>query len=300
MTALTDALGEAYWRTRTLLTESIDLVRIAILALLVFVANCSAQVSANTSSHGTPGMAQSMDEAFIEVVGVGASVTAVTLWVICITTVYAGLLFLSSRASMMLVDSVATLEPRFDAWNTHSAQANALWRFRLAAMLVVVVATYLLYLVVNLLGVGVTLMLPDAVVGTMAMTALRSVGLLLLPAVWTFYALDFLARDLAAPALYATRGDSTVAALKLVVREVETPSLVVYLLLRLVVGFVIDMVSFALLCVCCCIILIPGMWAVILLPLVLYLRAVTLLWFRAESAEFASLIAPREQPEPTI
>ncbi|HSW44812.1 MAG TPA: hypothetical protein VLM89_04510 [Phycisphaerae bacterium] len=186
------------------------------------------------------------------------------------------LTWLRSRGRFMFLDGVvrnrgAVVEP----WKTFRTLGNSLFAFNLLFSLAVIAAFALIG------GVAVAIAWPDiqtsqlgpAGIAAIIIGALPAL-LVLLAAAVTFFLLD----NFVVPAMYL-RGEGVMAAWGTVRREIlpgKAGAIVLFLLMRIVLGIAIGVMCLLVTCLTCCIAGLPYISAVVFLPFTVFMQAYTL------------------------
>ncbi len=184
--------------------------------------------------------------------------------------------WLKARGQFMLLDGVAHNRGEIaKPWTEYAPEGNSLFGFNILFGVVVLLG------IASIAGFAFTLALPDIRAeefGRPAITALL-VGLpLLLAFLLAAAVVGVLLLDFVVPAMYLRR-QGTLEAWGTVRREVfagRTGTIVLYLLMKLVLGFAIGIVAFLGICLTCCCAILPYIGTVILLPLFVFHRSYSL------------------------
>lgn len=231
--------------------------------------------------------------ALILIVGAILLAVGLSLWVL--------VLWLQSRGHFMFLDGVvrdrgAVKEP----WSTYRAQGNSLFRFTLGLQLAFMV------LLAGAVALGLFLAWEDMREGRFEGGALAGLLVAVVPLVCMmlvlFVVLTFLI-DFVVPAMYLGRlpvGE----AWRVVRREVlegRAGTVALYLLMKVLISIVMGVVTFGLICgtlgVACCLLMIPYLGTVVLLPLLVFNRCYSLCFLEQLGGRW-KLFAPPPAAEP--
>jgi len=293
-----DAYTKSWRRMTQLLFNPFQVPTYLMFALAFFLSDCgslggSTGNNVDLSDLPSPGTLDGQTVAII--VGIGLLVVVMLL---VGAVMWAGVLFLSSRATVVAIDGLQQGLPRLEAHVQYAVAANALWRFRvgvmvagLAWLVMVVGGSVTAALVLGESGSSPVLL--DF--GRLALSLM--VLFAVLPPALLTVVLDWFAKDLAAPILMATEGQSVVGAFRALwgAARFDPSALFVYVVLRIGLAIVVAMVSFPFLLMFCCIFMIPGVRQAVFLPLLMFQRGLSLYWLATLDDRFASL-APVEGP----
>ncbi|MCB9674313.1 MAG: hypothetical protein H6737_04300 [Alphaproteobacteria bacterium] len=289
------ALSSAAERMVAILFRPFDLAKYVLFALFAWLANCSSpDASFQTSSSEEGGGMQDIagllsDSPAAAGATAGAVVALAMAALVAFLLVWAIATFLSSRGTFMLIHGIATNDARLEHWNTvaHRADALAWFRFRLGAALFGL--GWLGAVGIALMGIGsMAVDEPGAWVPGAAAIAAVLGPILLLGMV-----LDFFVRELAAPVMYVEE-EGVLHALGSV-READgfgLLGLVEFLFVRLLLGTAISVLTVMVSCLLFCLMLLPGMSAVVFLPLTVLARAYSMHWVADLDPRFAALREP--------
>lgn len=181
--------------------------------------------------------------------------------------------WLSSRGKFMFLDGVvrnrgAVVEP----WHRFRTPGNSLFGFR------VVFGLAALAVVLLIAGAGLAIAWPDIQAerfGAMAVAAILVGALLMTPAIVVLALIAALLEDFVVPVMYL-RGVRTLAAWGIVWREILPGNfwkIVLFYLMRIVLGLGIAVVAIVATCFTCCLTIIPYLGTVILLPIFVFMRS---------------------------
>jgi hypothetical protein len=304
-----DAISKAVERSKQLLFP-FKVERWFALGFTAFLAQCSegggssfnlptglpsGSSPSSSSSGGSGGLRESFDEAVSAFhaeaalyvsLGVAALLVMAGVWLL--------ILWFSSRAKLMLVESVVWERVDVSAQWTRAAELGwSLFKFRAALSL----TAWLLFLLCA--GAGFAVALPAFLAGELwgprawAAYATWSLGALLvgLPAAIVSLLLD----DFVVPLMVVrnTRVKDAWAACRSEVLAGNVGGLVLFYLLRMVLGVAIAMVTSILTCVTCCMTVIPYVGTVILLPVFVFSRAYPLYYLE----QLGIAVFPRAEPQ---
>lgn len=216
--------------------------------------------------------------------------------IIAVLALVVALMWIRARGKFMFMECVAydraaVVEP----WKRLKAPANSFFRFELLLTILFFVA------LAALVGVAVMIALPDIRAerfGPGAMTAVFGGSLLLLILGLGFGLLRGIAEDFLMPLMYL-RGYSIGPAWGEFRRSIlsgHVGSIVLFYLMRIVLGIATAVATVVLTCVTCCIVAIPYLGTVILLPLFVFHRSYSLYFLRQFGQEFNLLVEIPTQP----
>jgi len=222
-------------------------------------------------SGGGPGPFNPVLEWIREHVGLVILVAVVAFLVILAVSLV--VMWLSSRGKFMFLDGVvrnrgAVVEP----WHRFRTPGNSLFGFR------VVFGLAALAVVLLIAGAGLAIAWPDIQAerfGVMAVAAILVGALLMIPAIVALGLIAALLEDFVVPVMYL-RGVRTLAAWGILWREVlpgHVGKIVLFYLMRIVLGFGIAVVAIVATCFTCCLTIIPYLGTVILLPIFVFMRS---------------------------
>ena len=186
------------------------------------------------------------------------------------------LTWLRSRGQFMFLEGViydrgAVVEP----WRRLRRHGNSLFWFRLVLGLVAIGGF------IGIAGVGLAIASPDISArefGPMAFTAIVTGGLLLLIWMLALLIIESLLIDFVVPVMYL-RNVGTVEAWRIFRREIvsgQFGSFVLFYLMKFLLGQAVGIIAIVVICLTCCIALLPYLGAVILLPLPVFMRCYSL------------------------
>ena len=181
--------------------------------------------------------------------------------------------WLSSRGKFMFLDGVvrnrgAVVEP----WHRFRTPGNSLFGFR------VVFGLAALAVVLLIAGAGLAIAWPDIQAerfGAMAVAGILAGALLMTPAIVVLGLVAALLEDFVVPVMYL-RGVRMLAAWGILWREILPGNfwkIVLFYLMRIVLGLGIAVVAIVATCFTCCLTIIPYLGTVILLPIFVFMRS---------------------------
>lgn len=211
------------------------------------------------------------------------------------------LLWLSSRGKFMFLDGVihnrgAVVEP----WRRWRQSANSLFGFRIAYVLLVLFAL----LVVG--GMALGLAWTDIARGTFGPAAFSAIVLGALSVIAILLAaaiISSLLDDFIVPIMYL-RGTRLGGAWGVFWRELaqgHLGPLLLFYVMKMVLSIAVAAVGLAAMCLTCCLVALPYVGTVILLPLLVFVRCYSLSFIEQSGPEwrlFAYDLEPRIPPEP--
>jgi hypothetical protein len=262
--------------------------------VVCFLTDCGSPASTNTQTSNID-LSNFPSPQDIEpmVAGVGLAVVAViaTVGVLVSLVLWTGLLFLSSRATMVYIDGIQHGRPRPEAWGLHARAANSLWTFRVALM--VISSVWVLVVagvaVTSLLAMGFSGTSADIlVIGQLAITL--AILVTVLPPAVLVGVVDWLAKDLAAPIMMVSETSVMGAFRELAAASgFELAGLLIYVVLRVALSMVIAVVTVPISLMCCCAFVIPGVRHAVFLPVYTFQRSLGMQWVASLDERFASL-----------
>jgi hypothetical protein len=293
---LVESVTAAYERTFDLLFREFDLVRYLMFALLAFLANCGEpSFSFNVDVPQIP-VPNSNEELlvyfaahagfllFVAVMGIGGIFLALLF------------LFVSSRGLMAFLDALVSGEPGFDALTEKGEVANRLFLFRASYVVGVPVLALLAVAVFAVITIGAQLTLGNELGAVMSLVA-GGIGLLALPVVLLLYFFDRIVMELAAPIMFL-QGTSVRESFQLLAAAPNADGfqVFVFLVARFFIGLGITLITIPIVCLCFCVMLIPGMNSVILLPFTVFSRNISMQWLARVDPAYAALAPTAEEP----
>jgi len=278
--SVTEPIGWALTRTGRMLFKPFDGRKWFVLGFCAWLANLGEGGGANFNpggggpgrrSGGGPGPFDPVMDWGREHVGLVILVAVVAL--VAFLAIGLVLTWLSSRGKFMFLDGVvrnrgAVVEP----WHRFRTPGNSLFGFRVAFGLAV------LAVVLLIAGAGLAIAWPDIQAerfGVMAVAAIVVTSLLLIPAMLVLVLIGALLKDFVVPVMYL-RGVRALAAWGILWREVlpgHVGKIVLFYLMRIVLGFGIAVVAIVATCFTCCLTIIPYLGTVILLPIFVFMRS---------------------------
>jgi len=224
-------------------------------------------------------------------------IVVVALVVILFMLVIGGILvWLRSRAKFMFLDGVvrnrgAVVEP----WNTYRAHGNSLFLFSFT--LSVAVSALAIAIVV----IGAMLAWPDIQSGRLGGASIAAIavgGLLLLAIAIGSAIVGTLLEDFVVPAMYRhdllVMSAWSVVGSRILVGHVGT--IILYFLMKILLGLAIGIMALIATCATCCLVAIPYLGTVILLPLLVFIRCYSLCFLEQFGPEWQFF----ERPVPEI
>lgn len=282
--SVTDAVGKAYERMAKVLFKPFDIGKWFVLGFCAFLSTCDdgggGNIPTNWGGRGGGGGG-----------GTGPSTQEIIAWinnnlsVIMILTVAALLLilgltalmtWLGSRGKFMFLDGIvrnrgAVAEP----WKELRQLANSRFQFAFTLRLIALVVT------IGIIALGLTLAWPDIQAQNWGESA--TIGLvvgvsILIVAMLGFLVIGLLLDDFVVPAMYL-RNQRVMDAWRTVRQELlagHFGKIVVFYLMKIVLGIAVSVIALMATCVTCCIAALPYLGAVILLPLLVFMRCYSL------------------------
>ena len=274
---------EAFELTKVILFRPFDLYKWCVIGFAAFLSNLSGggfnfnhkfrDWSGSASSHPSTWQPLWTDLSFwmipflVAAVLLGLAIVLAFLWV-------------GSRGRFIFTDCIvrnraAIAEP----WREFRREGNSMFSF-----LLVVIAVLLGFAVIG--GVPVILIWTKTQVGGFSLPGL--IGLLIVAPLFLLLVISWVfAREFMVPVMYRQRCDATTG-FRAVVRLVsEYPGeIVLYILFCIVLAIGSAIVVFGLMCATCCIVLIPYIGTVIILPVFVLFRAYLLLFLRQFGPEY--------------
>jgi len=286
-----EAYSKSWQRMTALLFSPFQIQTYLMFVLIFFLSDCGSLGAQNNQIDlgDLPDQPTAIDPVAVGAIAIGVAVVALLLVVAMV--VWAGALFLSSRATMMAIDGVRQGAPRWDAWSLHERAANALWRFRVALM-----AASLGWVVLVVGGAVVAAFVRPYTGSSVGVVQLGRLGLMVLMAIVALGPLvllgfvDWLAKDLAAPIMMVTDA-SVVGAFRLLwgAARFESATLFVYVVMRMALAVVVGLMSFPLTLFCCCAFVIPGVRQAVFLPVLVFQRGLSVYWLATLDDRLAPL-----------
>jgi hypothetical protein len=225
------------------------------------------------------------------VIGIAIAVLVVVVAISLVLT------WLSSRGHFMFLDGVVRNRGAVvDPWHEYRREGNSLFWFRVGLGLVG------FFVVLLILAMGVAVALPDIRAerfGPFAIiAAVLGVGLMICFAVFMGMIQVYQA-DFVVPIMYLRR-TSTVSAWREFHATLFSPymtTFVLYFLMKIVIAIGTGLVAFALMCVTCCIAILPYVGSVILLPVSVFLRTYPLVFLEQFGSNW-QILQTRAPPIP--
>jgi hypothetical protein len=192
--------------------------------------------------------------------------------------------WLSSRGRFMFLDNVVRNRAEIrEPWDAFRDQGNSLFLFRMSVGLGAFLA------VAAIAGVVLLLALPSIRARELlpaGVAAIVAGGLLILALSVFCGLLTMFTEDFVVPVMYL-RGGRVLAAWGEVWPLIRANAgvFVLYVLFKLVIGMVVGMIAMLVFCAtCCCLAVLPFLWAVALLPLLVFMRSYSVIFL----AQFGS------------
>ncbi len=314
--SVTDPIGSAIDRTRTILFRPFDLGKWFVIGLSAWLAQLGSGGSGGGNGGGGGGggspyqggdvggeVRQAFGEAryFVETnlhwiipVVIIVSLLVVFLWLLIV--------WLSSRARFSFLYCVAQNKGEFwTPWRQYANHGASLCGFRIVMGLLsfVVVMTFLV------LG-GVLAYFSAESIGfnVLSISGIVMCGLLFVASIVVFVAIDVFTTDFVVPIMARTNLKCT-RAWRVLIELISdnTGRFVVYLLFKIVIGLAIGMIVFGLGCItcgcACCCAAIPYLGAVVFLPLTVFTRSYSL-YYLAQYGDDFDVIVPEPELEPVL
>ncbi len=286
---LVESVTAAYERMFDLLFRDFDVVRYLLLGLLAFFSSCGEpSLSFNVDIPDIP-LPQNNDELLIFFAAQSGYLLMIAFFVVVGIAVGVLFLFISSRTLMAFFDAIITGEPKVDALTEKGSVANRLFLFRASYVVGVPLLGLCAMFLLMVLSIGVQLAFGAEF---MALGQLLGVGVgfLALPVILILYLFDRLVMELAAPIMYV-QGTSVIESFQLLraAPNADAFQIFVFLVARFVIGLLITILTFPLSCLCFCLMLIPGMSAMILLPFTVFSRNISMQWLARMDPAYAGL-----------
>jgi hypothetical protein len=207
------------------------------------------------------------------------------------------LTWLSSRGKFMFLDNVVHNRAEIKRpWHDFADQGNSLFGFRIAFWLASILSLLLLGGVAALMilsGIRDGELQPLGIAGV----AFAAVAMMLwLP---TVIAIGFLLEDLIIPIMYVRRCGCMEAW-----REFRSVfdgyggTLILYFLFKIVLGFVVGLLAMLVACVLCCIVILPFVGTVVMLPFLVFARSYSLYFMQQFHDDYDLLPLNPEFGEP--
>ena len=269
--SVSESLSRAFERTRKLLFQPFDLTKWLTLGLVAFLAHLGEgggslpSLGGSDSRRGFRQLVEFIEDNLTPIIAVGVVVLLIALALGILIT------WVSSRGKFMFLDAVvhdraAVVEP----WQRFASAGNNLFWFRfwLALLGLITVGGPIL--------AGVFLAWGDIraeAFGERAATGLLVAMLAILPA-FALAVIALLLEDFVVPAMYL-RQLAVGPAWQTARQEIfagNVGSLVVFYLMKMLVGLLAGMVAAVLTCVTCCVASLPYLSSVALLPFSVFLR----------------------------
>jgi len=278
--SVTEPIGWALTRTGRMLFKPFEWRKWFVLGFCAWLANLGEGGGPNVNlrggvpggpSGGGPGPFDPVLDWGREHVGLVILVAVVVL--VAFLAIGLVLTWLSSRGKFMFLDGVvrnrgAVVEP----WHRFRTPGNSLFGFR------VVFGLAALAVVLLIGGAGLAIAWPDIQAerfGAMAIAGILTGALLMTPFIVILGIVVLLLEDFVVPVMYL-RGVRTLAAWGIVWREILPGNfwkIVLFYLMRIVLGLGIAVVAIVATCFTCCLTIIPYLGTVILLPIFVFMRS---------------------------
>lgn len=278
-----EPIGEAARRTGQILFRPFSFKKWLILGLCAFLANLTEGGGSgfNGNTCGKQGSGEFNGEKAQEALAwmdanlswIIIAIFGVYLLILAVASIF---IWLECRGRFMFIDGIALNRPAIvEPWKTFGPLANRLLGFRLVMMTI--------GLVVPLAGflVGLQLARPDIEAwrfGENAIAGIVAVGVITIIPWVILWFVDVVVRDFVVPAMYL-RGEGVMASFGTVVNEVllaHPGSVVLYFLMRILISIAIGAIAFFAVCATVCVVALPYVGTVILLPLHVFKRCYSL------------------------
>jgi hypothetical protein len=217
------------------------------------------------------------------------------------------ILWLRCRGSFMFLHCVALNKAEIDIpWNRYAAAANSLFVFRLVLGLISLVPMLPLF---GIMAVTFIRLIGESLTISRALLTLLPLGLMFLAVGIFFFVIRKLTADFVVPIMFL-RGSKCLNAWSefLGLLAVNLGHFVLYLLFQIVLGILICMLVLtafiATCCIACCLMLIPYIGTVLLLPVLTFSRSYSLYYFAQFGPQYdvyppMPIAAPNPSPPPT-
>jgi hypothetical protein len=299
-----DPISPAIERVKTILFRPFDLGKwfvIGFCAWLAYLGKGGYGGGPNMGPRGGPRDFR-LDEAFHEAkefvldnlhwivpVAVVAVFVGIILWLV--------LTWLSSRGRFMFLHCVAQNKAEIKVpWTKFRRHANSLFLFRIVLGLIGIAAIGLPLLVVGLL---IAMTIAGNGLHVVAVPGFLMIGLIVFVISIAFFLVQKFTMDFVVPIMFL-RTTSCTAGWREFLRllSVNKARFVLYILFQIVIAIAIGAIILAAACVTCCcaacILAIPYIGTVLMLPLLVFTRAYSLLYFRQYGPQFDVFIPEAE------
>jgi len=273
--SVTDPIGRAWNRMVEMLFKPFDLSKWFALGFCVFLANLGRGGGSYQYRNGPTNI--NWGSVFEWVRDNIYLVIAWGLAVFFLMTLFRVLvLWLRSRGVFMMIDGLANNRALVkDPWRCYRAAGHSLFGFSLIMFLGLTLVMLLT------LGAAGLIARPDIANETFGTPAILAIILMVvvIPLVTVNYAIaEMLLIDFIAPTMYI-HGLRVMPAWKLWYREVFKGNfwrLTLFYLMKMVLGFAVGVAAMLAFCLTCCLVLVPYLGTVILLPALVFMRCYTL------------------------
>lgn len=208
----------------------------------------------------------------------------------------AGLIWLQSRGKFIFLASLSANQAAIVApWKAYRHPANSLFRFQMLVLLATI-------------GVGLLLTAPplwlawpDLMSGVLTRAGIGALALAtgtLLPLVLIYLLIGMLIEDFIAPAMFA-RQVTVRDAWRLLRTEVfagHLTTIVLFYLMRLLIGAVLSTLTTLATCLTCCLTAVPYLGTVILLPLIVFQRCYALYFLEQFGSAWQIFVTEADSP----
>lgn len=298
---LIDAVSNSITRTIDVLFRPFDIVRYLWFAAICFVTMCGSNPGSQidlSQSNGPGGLLDpanfpddlSSIEPLFLVLGLGSVVVSVVLLAL-VLALMAAFIWLGSHASFMWVDGIQRGTPRWESFEIHKGAANSIFKFRLLLLCI----NFGGALLIGALAIGafVAMGLAGLDEGPMAgfqMGVMVLLVFMFFPIVLVTATLNWFVQDITVPVMAIT-GETVRPALKSVINApgFDPLALLLYFLVRILIGIVMFIIMFPITLFCCCLFMIPGVSVIVFLPLYTFSRTLGMHWVAGLDERFVEL-----------
>lgn len=295
--SVTDPIGPAIARVRQLLFRPFDLGKWFTIGFCAWLAGLGERAArgnfnynTNDSNHHAGDFHQQVEHAREWIVDNFAWLLPLVIFFLAVGLALAVLfLWLNSRGKFMLLHCVALdrAEVR-DPWNRYASAANSLFWFRLVFGLISIaislpcIVFFMVILIISMAGHGINFVTILTLLGVVAV--MMAIGLV-------FALIRKFTADFVVPIMYL-RGESCLAAWRefLQMLGANIGHFALYILFQIVIAIAIaTIIIIAVIGTCCilgCVMMIPYIGTVLLLPLIIFKRAYSLYYFAQFGPQF--------------
>jgi hypothetical protein len=286
--SIVDPIQPAIAKTKQILFEPFEMEKWLKLGFCAFLMDL-ASGSGGGSSGGRATFSDGSDfESMMHWINDNLTVVIVVASVVVIVAVVVGfvLTWLSSRGRFMFLDGVVNNRGAVVApWNEYGREANSLFLFRICLGL------FSLLTIAAIIGVAVFIALPDIheqEFGGHAVGGIVAGVLLLILFGVTISVISMFLRDFVVPIMYLRRLKVIDAWAELYSSIVAGNGLILtgYFLFKLLIGIAVGTLTMGVVCLTCCIAIIPYVGSVVLLPLSVFLQAYPLYFLQQFGPEW--------------